>query len=72
MRPCSVTVCAYIRLMHSAATLLLAAGVNIKVVQELLGHSDIRTTLGRYGHVLPDMQKDASDKMDDMFGDAHE
>ncbi|HEU5376559.1 MAG TPA: site-specific integrase [Ktedonobacteraceae bacterium] len=57
-------------LRHSAATLLLAAGVNVKVVQEMLGHADIRTTLGMYGHVLPDMQKDASDKMDDLFGDA--
>lgn len=57
-------------LRHSAATLLLAAGVNVKVVQEMLGHANIRTTLGMYGHVLPDMQKDASDKMDDLFGDA--
>jgi integrase len=55
-------------LRHSAATLLLAAGVNIKVVQEILGHSNINTTLMLYGHVLPDMQKEASDRMDDMFG----
>lgn len=54
-------------LRHSAATLLLAAGVNAKVVQEMLGHSDISITLGMYGHVMPDMQRDASDKMDDMF-----
>lgn len=54
-------------LRHSAATLLLAAGVNIKVVQEILGHSDVRTTLNRYAHVLPDMQKEASSKMNDMF-----
>lgn len=58
-------------LRHSAATLLLASGVNIKVVQEMLGHTNVQTTLGRYGHVLPDMQKDASDKMDDLFGDAN-
>jgi len=56
-------------LRHSAATLLLASGVNMKVVQELLGHSYISTTLGMYGHVLPDMQQAASDKMDELFGD---
>lgn len=59
-------------LRHSAATLLLAAGVNVKVVQELLGHSRITTTLGMYGHVLPDMQQVASDKMDEMFGGTNE
>jgi|GEM_PF-2745545 integrase len=52
----------------SAATLLLASGVNPKVVQELLSHSSISITLGMYGHVLPNMQKDVSNKMDDLFG----
>jgi len=55
-------------LRHSAATLLLAAGVHIKVVQEMLGHSNVNTTLQMYGHVLPDMQQTAIDKLNDMFG----
>jgi integrase len=54
-------------LRHSVASLLLAAGVNARVVQEMLGHSDIRVTLGMYGHVMPDMQQDAVNKMNDMF-----
>jgi integrase len=54
-------------LRHSAATLLLAAGVNAKVVQEILGHGDITITLGMYGHVLPNMQKEAMSKMDDLL-----
>jgi len=54
-------------LRHSAATLLLAVGVNAKVVQEMLGHSDIRITLGMYGHVMPNMQKEAIHKLDDML-----
>jgi len=49
-------------LRHSTATLLLAMGVNIRVVQEVLGHSNISTTLGTYGHVLPGMQEDAMKK----------
>lgn len=56
-------------LRHSAATILLSMGVNMKVVQELLGHSDISITLGRYSHLLPSMQKDVVEKWDDAFGD---
>lgn len=48
-------------LRHSAATILLARGVNIKVVSELLGHSDIVITLRTYGHLLPSMQGDVMD-----------
>lgn len=55
-------------LRHSAATLLMSMGVHIKVIQELLGHSDIVTTLGIYGHVLPSMQEGAMDKWDGAFG----
>jgi len=54
-------------LRHSAATLLFAAGVNPKVVQEMLGHSNIAMTLGLYGDVLPDMQQEVADIMDDIF-----
>ena len=55
-------------LRHSAATILLSMGVNMKVIQELLGHSDIAITLGRYSHLLPSMQKEAVDKWEDEFG----
>ena len=54
-------------LRHSAATILLGMGVNAKVVQELLGHSQIGMTLGTYSHVLPSMHKNAMDKWDVEF-----
>ncbi|GER83941.1 hypothetical protein KTAU_25780 [Thermogemmatispora aurantia] len=54
-------------LRHSTATIQLAMGVNIKVVQELLGHSQVTVTLGIYGHVLPEMQGEALRKMEELL-----
>jgi integrase len=52
---------------HSAASLLLMAGENIKVVSERLGHEDIEIILRTYAHVLPTMQKGAAAKMNRIF-----
>lgn len=54
-------------LRHSAATLMLQQGVNPKIVSERLGHSDISLTLNTYSHVLPPMQEEAAEKMDDLL-----
>ena len=43
-------------LRHTSASLLLQAGVNVKVVSERLGHSRIEQTLSTYAHVMPGMQ----------------
>ena len=40
----------------------------MKVIQELLGHSDIAITLGLYSHLLPSMQQEVVDKWDTVFG----
>ncbi len=50
-------------LRHSCASLLLALGVHPKVVQELLGHAAIGTTLGTYSHTLPTLQDDAMGRL---------
>jgi integrase len=50
-------------LRHTAATLLLRAGVPAKIVSERLGHASIGITLDLYSHVLPDMQDDAASAM---------
>ncbi len=54
-------------LRHSAATLLLSVGVHPKVVQEILGHSQISITMDVYSHVLPGMQQDAIGKLNDAL-----
>ena len=51
-------------LRHSCATLLLAQGVNPRVVQDGLGHSAIHLTRGTYSHVLPALAEEAAPKID--------
>lgn len=40
-------------LRHTSASLLLKNGVQVKVVQQRLGHSNASTTLNIYSHVMP-------------------
>ena len=54
-------------LRHSAATILLIMGVHPKQAQEILRHSNIATTMNRYSHVLPSMQKKVMDDLDTFF-----
>ncbi|HEV2826380.1 MAG TPA: site-specific integrase [Pyrinomonadaceae bacterium] len=54
-------------LRHTCATLLLCAGENPKVVSERLGHASIVLTLDVYSHVLPDMQRAATDKLENLL-----
>ncbi|MFB9307515.1 tyrosine-type recombinase/integrase, partial [Kibdelosporangium philippinense] len=49
-------------LRHGAATLALAAGVDMKVVQEMLRHSSITVTSDTYTTVLPEVARAAAEK----------
>jgi integrase len=51
-------------LRHTAATLLLAQGVDARTIMETLGHSQISLTMNTYSHVLPALQAEAAAKMD--------
>jgi len=44
---------------HTAASLMLASGVPVKVVAEMLGHASPTITLAVYAHVLPGMASEA-------------
>lgn len=48
---------------HSYATKMLESGVNTKVVSDLLGHSNISTTLNIYSHTSNDLKKECVDKV---------
>jgi integrase len=54
-------------LRHSAATLLLAQGVSPRYISDLLGHSQVSFTMQTYAHVLPHIQRDVADKMDEIL-----
>jgi integrase len=52
---------------HTVASLLLEQNTHPKVVQELLGHSQINLTLDTYSHVIPTLQKEAARTLDGIF-----
>jgi integrase len=56
-------------LRHGAASLRLAAGVDIAIVSKVLGHSQISLTADTYSHLLEGIGKDAAQR--DEPGPAH-
>jgi len=56
-------------LRHSCATLLMVQGVSPRVVMDLLGHSQIGLTMNTYSHVIPDLRRDAADRMQQLLED---
>ena len=57
-------------LRHAHATLMLAQGVHPKVVSERLGHASIGITLDLYSSVLPSLQSEAAQAIDQLFRSA--
>jgi integrase len=54
-------------LRHCHASHLLAAGVNIKVIAERLGHANPTITLNTYSHLMPNAQAEAAARIDAIF-----
>ena len=58
--------CRFHDLRHLCASIMLKQGVDVKVAQQILGHSDVTTTLNIYTHVLPSSVKSAAEKIGEM------
>lgn len=54
-------------LRHTFATRLCESGMNIKMIQDILGHTDISTTMDIYTHVTRDMRREAQECMEKYF-----
>jgi len=54
-------------LRHSFASVMLAAGVNVKVISQSLGHANIGITLDTYAHLLPGMGKVAAERFEKLL-----
>lgn len=54
-------------LRHCCASLLLVQRVPPRVVMAILGHSQIALTMDTYSQVMPAMQREAADLMDDIL-----
>lgn len=59
-------------LRHTYASLLMENDTDSKVIQELLGHSSISTTLDIYTHLKMDQKRNSVDKMAEMFIDCND
>jgi hypothetical protein len=57
-------------LRHTCAALLIAQGAHAKEIQERLGHSTIRLTFDRYGHLLPSLDERFCDGLEAVYQEA--
>jgi integrase len=53
-------------LRHTCASLAIAAGADVKVLQRMLGHASAALTLDRYGHLMPGQAETIADRLDAM------
>jgi integrase len=57
-------------LRHTAASIAIANGAHPKEIQERLGHSTIRVTFDRYGHLFPTLDERLRDGLEETYRDA--
>ncbi|MBW8350730.1 site-specific integrase [Bacillus sp. IITD106] len=54
---------------HTHISMLTEAGVDLPTIMQRVGHEDMETTVGIYTHVTNKMKKDASNKVEGLYGD---
>ena len=67
MADANVTVMSFHKLRHTAATLMVAAGVDLHQVKQQLGHSQISLTANLYAHGVMEAQRIASEKLNNVL-----
>ena len=55
-------------LRHSAASLMVAGGTDVKTVQTTLSHASSRTTLDLYSWAIPETHRAAAELLERSFG----
>lgn len=55
-------------LRHTCGTFLLAKGVDLQVIKQVLGHTTIAVTSALYAHVTPALEHEAMHRMDELLG----
>jgi integrase len=66
LRAAGLSVRRFHELRHGYATLLLAQGVDMRVIMELLGHTQLSMSMV-YTHVVNDLQRDAARRLSELF-----
>jgi integrase len=56
-------------LRHSAPSVMMASGVPLKIVSDILGHASVAITGDIYGHVSPDVSREAAAKLASALGE---
>ncbi len=54
-------------LRHSAASIAIGMGANVKQVQQMLGHSSATVTLDTYSHIFPALSEQLRDGLDQAY-----
>ena len=52
---------------HSAASIMIAHGVDVLTVSKMLGHADVSTTLNTYGHAIEESKRKAAECIADTI-----
>lgn len=65
-KQCNLDPCGAHVLRHTFASMLFRAGVDVKTVSELLGHSDVSVTYNTYIHLIKEQKQQAVDILDEL------
>lgn len=57
-------------LRHTFAALLIAQGAHPRAIMERMGHSTVNITIGTYGHLLPGLEAELTDRLGETLATA--